>query len=96
MNTKLIDTNNIQKIREILVNPTININKQDKDRDTYLIHYIKYSKNIEIIKLLLEKSISVNLTDYYGNSALMCFLLNTQNTLNIEIINLLLKKRCRY
>ena len=82
----LVKNNNIDGVRDFLLNETININIH-KYENIALIAASKYNY-IEIVKLLLEvKNINVNLQDKYGTTALT----SASQYNNIKIVKLLLE-----
>ncbi len=81
----LVKNNNIDGVRDFLLNETININIH-KYENIALIAASKYNY-IEIVKLLLEvKNINVNLQDKWGRTALII----ASNNNYKEIVKLLL------
>ena len=80
-----IKRNNKDKINLILSSPLINLKYVDKNNNTYLHLGVIY-QNIEVVKLLIEKGISINAQNKDGNTALhLAYYLN-----NIALINLLI------
>ena len=80
-----IKRNNKDKINLILSSPLINLKYVDKNNNTYLHLGVIY-QNIEVVKLLIEKGISINTQNKDGNTALhLAYYLN-----NIALINLLI------
>ncbi len=83
----LVKNNDIDGVRDFLLNETINVNLQDKSNYTALV--LASRKNyIEIIILLLEiETINVNLQTKYGGTALMW----ASRKGYIEVVKLLLE-----
>ena len=78
----LVKNNNIDGVRDFLLNENINVNE-----NAALIHASEYNY-IEIVKLLLEvEDINVNIQDYVLDTALTCASYNNY----IEIVKLLLE-----
>jgi ankyrin repeat protein len=79
-----IDSNNIEAIKYLLDNKLIDINIQDNDRYTPLMH-ASYLNKIEIVKLLLSYK-DINIQNKWGRTALIYASRNN----NIKIVKLLL------
>ncbi len=82
-----VKNNDIDGVRDFLLNENINVNLQDNFGKTALI-LASNDNNIEIVKLLLEhENINVNLQDYSENTALKLASIYE----HIEIVKLLLE-----
>jgi len=82
--------NNIEIVKLLLKNPTLDINQQDHYLKTALMYACNYN-NLEIVKLFLSSPrIDVNRKDLEGNTALIWATQNRE--VNIEIIRLLINR----
>ena len=80
-----IKRNNKKIINLILSSPILDLNYLDKNDNTYL-HLAVIYKNIDAIRLLIKKGISVNAINKYGNTALhLAYYINNQDIINCLI-----------
>ena len=80
-----IKRNNKKIINLILSSPLLDINYLDKNDNTYL-HLAVIYKNLEAIRLLIKKGISINAQNKYGNTALhLAYYINNKDIINCLI-----------
>ena len=86
-----VNYNNITIIIKIL-NKTINLNNVNNNYGLSIIHQSIIFNNMHLFKLLLEKKIDINLTDFYGNTPLHYILYEK----NFDYFSLIINKNIIY
>lgn len=76
-----------------LIDNKANINHQDKNGYSAL-HFCAQEISIETAKILLENNIDIELSDFYGNTALWTAVFNAKG--KNEIVELLLQKEANF